>query len=341
MRIGYSCWGFIGPGVIDTPDGGRFWRQTLLDTLQDAGHHLVLLQSNRDLHEAADDYTARYAFAEDSLPELDALILEWRWPLPGRNTTPCNEPGHTCDLHRQQDLVDHYVHRLGLPTILWDTDRELPADDPLRTHPGVRIADPARHTAPGAVTLFGPISDQVLDTTNPEQLASLPRPLPLVYVGNQYGRDREFDTYFAPAARRHDHRVAGKWTNTERWPWVNFTGRIGFSEGQNLYRAASATLLLLPPRYWQAGSVSQRIGETILAGCLPIAPAELVDADSFAPRELQAATSADAMELVTALHSAKPTTRARLLELCLPRLDQYRASHALEIITGLLTSASG
>ena len=33
MRIGYSFWGFLGPGITDTPDGGRSHRATLIDGL--------------------------------------------------------------------------------------------------------------------------------------------------------------------------------------------------------------------------------------------------------------------------------------------------------------------
>jgi hypothetical protein len=97
FRIGYSFWGFLGPGIVDTPDGGRFWRRPIVDALIAAGHRLILLQANRDAAEAADDlpYTWDAAF-----PDLDVLLAEWRWPLPGRNTTPCGDRGHTCDLHR-------------------------------------------------------------------------------------------------------------------------------------------------------------------------------------------------------------------------------------------------
>ena len=49
MRIGYSFWGFLGPGITDTPDGGRSHRATLIDGLTTAGHDNVLLQPNRDL----------------------------------------------------------------------------------------------------------------------------------------------------------------------------------------------------------------------------------------------------------------------------------------------------
>ena len=49
MRIGYSFWGFLGPGITDTPDGGRSHRRTLIDGLVAAGHDIVFLQRNRDL----------------------------------------------------------------------------------------------------------------------------------------------------------------------------------------------------------------------------------------------------------------------------------------------------
>ena len=108
MRIGYSFWGFLGPGITDTPDGGRSHRRPLIDGLTAAGHDLVLLLRNRDLEEAGHDLRASYTW-DAGLPGIDALFLEWRWPVLGRSTTKCGSPGHTCDLHRQDELVAHYT----------------------------------------------------------------------------------------------------------------------------------------------------------------------------------------------------------------------------------------
>ena len=115
MRIGYSFWGFLGPGITDTPDGGRSHRRVLIDGLVSRGHDIVFLQPDRDRTEAGLDLTGRYTW-DGALPAIDVLFLEWRWPIPGRNTTRCGTPGHTCDLHRQQELLDHYTHRNGTPT---------------------------------------------------------------------------------------------------------------------------------------------------------------------------------------------------------------------------------
>ena len=134
MRIGYSFWGFLGPGITDTPDGGRSHRATLIDGLTAAGHHIVFLQPNRDLDEAGCDLTGGYQW-DQGLPGIDALFLEWRWPVNGRNTTLCGTPGHTCDLHRQEELLAHYTLGNRTRTLLWDKDRRLPAASPRALSP--------------------------------------------------------------------------------------------------------------------------------------------------------------------------------------------------------------
>jgi hypothetical protein len=84
----------------------------------------------------------------------------------------------------------------------------------------VAICEAALHPRLGAERLLFPVADADLDTADPVALASERRPVPLPYVGNQYDRDEAFDVFFAPAAARFDHRVAGKWTRTGAWPHV-------------------------------------------------------------------------------------------------------------------------
>lgn len=85
MRIGYSMWGFLGDGIVDTPDGSRAYRRAFIDGLISAGHDVVFLQSNRDLFEGGLDLRGRYRW-HLGFPDLDGLIFEWRWPLPGRKS---------------------------------------------------------------------------------------------------------------------------------------------------------------------------------------------------------------------------------------------------------------
>jgi len=334
MRLGYSCWGFLGTGVVDTPDGGRSHRRPLLDGLAARGHDLVLLQANRDLHEAGDDLTATYRW-DGGFPDLDALMLEWRWPIPGRSTSPCDAPGHTCDLHRQRELLAAYT-AAGVPTIVWDKDRRLPADDPLRRQPNVAVCEAALFPAAGARLLF-PVADTALDAADPVALAALPRPLPLVYVGNQHDRDGAFDAWFAPAAARLAHQVAGKWTRRERWPQVRFTGRVGFDRVDPLYRSAVATVLLLPDRYTAAGQITQRLPEAVLAGCLPVVPPGIAGSRQILPAALHAHDGNHVTHLVRRLRVLAGTAaHAALLADCLAGLHPFRLSRQLDTIDTIL-----
>ncbi|MBN1172993.1 MAG: hypothetical protein JXA67_12525 [Micromonosporaceae bacterium] len=338
MLIGYSCWGFLGNGVADTPDGGRSHRRPLVDGLRTRGHEIVFLQANRDLVEAGNDLTGSYRW-DPGLPDVDALMLEWRWPIAGRNTSTCGSPGHTCDLHRQRQLLDHYTAH-GIPTLLWDKDRQLAPDDPRRQIANITVAEPALHPSPGAVSLLFPVADVALDTADPATLAALPRDLPLAYVGNQYDRDDAFDRYFAPPAGHITHVVAGKWPNTRRWPQVNFIGRVAFPAVAALYHRSVATILLLPDRYAQVGHMTQRLFEAVLAGCLPLTPTTIRDAARFTPTDLHISDGTDARRTLDHLTGlAGSPVHQRLLTACLQRLNLFRLSRQLDTIEDVLTGA--
>jgi hypothetical protein len=338
VLIGYSFWGFLGHGITDTPDGGRSHRRVLIDGLRARGHDIVLLQANRDRDEAGLDLTDTYQW-DNGLPELDALFLEWRWPIPGRNTTECATPGHTCDLHRQRQLLGHFTGR-GTPTLLWDKDRQLPAHDPLRHTGNVAVCEPALYPSPAAVSLLFPVADSALDRADPIALATQHRDLPLVYVGNQYDRDDAFDRFFVPAAEAHVHLIAGKWTRTQRWPDLNFHGRVPFAGVDGLYRRSIATILLLPDRYAHVAHATQRLFEAVLAGCLPLTPTTIHDAARLTPTELHVTDGAHAARKIAELITVAGTARhAELLATCLDRLDLFRLSRQLDTIDRVLSDA--
>ncbi|MEY9211699.1 hypothetical protein NI17_009170 [Thermobifida halotolerans] len=336
MRIGYSFWGFLGHGVTDTPDGGRSHRRVLVDGLVNRGHHIVFLQTNRDLSEAGEDFTDRYTW-DGGLPSVDALVLEWRWPIAGRNTTPCASPGHTCDLHRQTDLIRTYVRGLGLPTLLWDKDLRLAEDDPIRSDPAITVCEAALFPRGGARTLLFPVHDALLDAADPELLAKIHRDLPLVYAGNQYDRDEAFGRFFAPAAKHHRHLVAGKWPRTDSWPHVTFLGRRPFAEVETLHQRALTTMLLAPDRYTTCGQFTQRLFEAVLAGCLPIGAVDMHGVDQVLPSELIVADGAEATQLIEHIARIAGTApHARLIADCLDRLEPFRLSRQLPAIESVL-----
>lgn len=298
----------------------------------------MLLQRNRDLEEAGDDVNACYRW-DTGLPSLDALMLEWRWPIPPRNTSACGALGHTCDLHRQAELLRHYTHERRTPTLLWDKDLQLAGDDPVRRLPNVRVLVASLTPPPGAATLLFPVADAVLEAARQRlpTLVALPRPRTLVYIGNQYDRDDEFDSFLAEPARHVEHGVIGKWPRHERWPHVRFEGRIGFHKVDVEYRDSLATTLLLPARYRQAGQMTQRVTEAVLAGCAPIEPRRGRRSLQFTPPRLRASTGDEVLSILRALRRLQGTeAHAHLLGDCLDRLRPLRLSEQLPRITSAL-----
>jgi hypothetical protein len=265
------------------------------------------------------------------------LVLEWRWRIPGRNDTGCGHYGHTCDLHRQTDLVRYYTLDRGLPTVLWDKDQQLAPDHPIRRIPQITVCEPAFHPRPGATGLLFPVADTELDTAVPATLAAASRDIPLVYVGNQYDRDEAFDAYFAPAAAHLPHLVAGSWPDTGRWPQVSFAGRVPFPQVRRLHHRALATVLLAPDRYAATGQFTQRIFEAVLAGCLPITPAAIRSAATVIPPELLAGSGTDVVAAVTRLTRIAGTpAHVELIRDCLRRLEVFRLSRQLDVLDRIL-----
>ncbi|MFI6951653.1 hypothetical protein [Streptomyces sp. NPDC050422] len=336
MKIGYSFWGFLGNGVTDTPDGGRSHRRPFIDALLDRGHDVVFLQADRDRIEADDDLGGTYAF-DDGVPDIDVLFLEWRWAITGRNTTVCGSEGHTCDLHRQAQLINHYTVRHQTPTVIWDKDRTLRAESVWRQTAHTRVCEAALAPTHGAHTLLFPVAEDLLAQANPVALAAQPRDLGLGYVGNQYDRDESFDRFIAPAAGRVEHLVAGKWTKTDRWPHVRFLGRIPFEEAARIYGRSLATVLMLPERYAAVGQMTQRIFEAVLAGCLPLAPADIRFADRFVPKELVVRSGSDVLERLSYLREIAGTEQhAALIAACVDRLRLFGLSKQVNTLESVL-----
>ncbi|WP_328869656.1 hypothetical protein OHT76_05785 [Streptomyces sp. NBC_00287] len=341
MRIGYSFWGFLGNGITDTPDGGRSHRRPLVDALLARGHDVVFLQANRDLLEAGDDLGYAYEF-NMGLPEIDVLFLEWRWAISARNTTCCGSVGHACDLHRQAELLKHYSVRHLTPTVIWDKDRQLPPGSAWRRAKRTAVCEAALAPSADAHQLLFPVDDRLMAQADPKGLARKPRALALGYVGNQYDRDEHFDRFFAPAAASFEHQVGGKWPRTARWPHVSFLGRIPFEQVHHLYGNALATVLLLPQRYAVVGQMTQRIFEAALAGCLPLAPADIRHADRFVPRDLVVESSDQVIERIRHLQRiAGSPEHADLVAACIERLDLFRLSHQVDVLEDILHRVAG
>jgi hypothetical protein len=127
--------------------------------------------------------------------------------------------------------------------------------------------------------------------------------------------------------------VAGKWTRTQRWPEVNFHGRVSFAAVDNLYRRAVCTMLLLPDRYARVGHMTQRLFEAVLAGCLPLTPITIRDAATFTPARLHVADGATAAQKIAHLIRIVGTDEhIDLVSECLTKLNRFRLSRQVATV---------
>ena len=194
FRIGYSAWGFLGNGVVDTPDGGRSHRMTLLKSLISRGMKIVMLQKNRDLDEAGIDLsTSSLSFDSFGFPDIDILFLEYRWPIPGRNTGISTEDrSYTPDLDRQNELIKHY-NLLDKPIFIWDKDQQLSQSEINQMNLNkFLIFEPSLSPKNNRTSLLFPM-DPNRTAQMHDDLASYDKnskSIDLVYIGNQYGRDQ-------------------------------------------------------------------------------------------------------------------------------------------------------
>ena len=255
VRIGYSFWGFLGPGITDTPDGGRSHRRTLIDGLTAAGHDIVFLQRNRDLDEAGHDLRHRYAW-DDGLPAhrraVPGVALAGPRPQHHRRAAAPATPA-TCTARTSSSPTTPpgagSDHRVGQgPATAAPARRCGPM-------PNVTVCEAALAAQPRGGQPAVPRRRQRPGQRRPGRpWRRCPGRCRWSTSGTSTTATRRSPSSSRPPPRQHPHRVAGKWTRTAAWPHVNFTGRCAFPDVRELYESALATVLLLPDRYARRGT---------------------------------------------------------------------------------------
>lgn len=343
MKLGYSCWGFLGKGIIDTPDGGRSHRYTLIQGLVNAGCSVIMLQKNRDLEEAGEDYRRiGLSFNSSGFPEIDALFLEYRWSIPDRNVdVPKTNPDYTPDYDRQQQLISFYSNK-HIPILIWDKDQKLTLD-PLSNYPWHTIFEAAFKPNPGRLRLLFPV-DQVRTNDAKRKVAghlTNSKQSDLVYVGNQYERDESFVKYYDKASQIMKQRVDiyGKWqhfaalqTSDNCFPYINFKGRVRYDETISIYENSLTTVLIAPPRYYESGQYTQRIFEALWGLCIPLVPIEYSCKDLLFPPELAVSDGQDVVNRIVWIKSLPPDRWCAILLYLLARSSEFSVDQQVEVI---------
>jgi hypothetical protein len=307
MRIGYSYWGFLGDHKLDaagnpisSPDGNSTYSWSIVYELMRQGHTVYAMQQDRDAPAykiyGVENFSsfskfkraAAYRYMNqthgEDFPELDVLLVEWRFPVPGRNTPDVKgRPEYQDDLRRQHMLLEHYAQK-DTKVILWDLDHKLTYEDedlwsqcydtifetsvkPLDQHFHARV----RVEPPFVIEDLLQFRTLPVD---PEQM--------LAYVGSRYERDDVIDQYIRPVSDKFPGQVHfyGNWSKTledckRRWPNVSYHDRITARGFSGAYGRVVACPLIAKRSYLQTGFVTPRVWETLLFGTIPVGLSEM------------------------------------------------------------------
>jgi hypothetical protein len=299
MRIGYLFRGYLGDVKMDgngteisSPDGNATYSWSIEHECNRRAYKLIPLGPNLDapaaqrlgegLFSAFSQKKRIHSYermlsrgwtrlSDVKFPELDLLLIEWRWPIPGRNTPDDRGSiGYQNDLDRQGEAIKHYSDK-GTPIVLWDLDHKLewsslPSND---FHVIETSVDPGPfRTRVEPPTVVGDLLQHPIDRRMPTHH--------LGYIGSRYERDETIDEWIKPITPLSTHRAKfwGKWEPAdevrERWPGITFAGRIGVREFYDAYSRVAVVPLLAKKSYYETGFITPRPWEAILFGTLPV-----------------------------------------------------------------------
>ena len=366
MRVGYLFRGFLGDVKMDldgnevsTPDGNATYSWTIEHECQRRRHQLIPLGPNLDAPAASrlgeslfsafsgEKRAASYErmlrrgwthLSDRRFPELDVVIIEWRWPIPGRNTiADRGSIGYQHDLERQQDVLMEYSNR-GTPIIVWDLDHKLTDAD--ERYWGFDVIETAVRPVRDHIRVEPPcLTSDLLQFDIDERMPTHH----LGYIGSRYERDETIDRWIGPIAPRGTHRVKfwGKWEPgdevRERWPGISFAGRIGVQGFRDAYSRVAAVPLLAKQSYYETGFITPRPAEAVLFGSIPIGLACHVGIDEYVVRSVSG--PAALLEEATWIRTMSPIRRRVLREEAAHTLYHTDVRRFMDVIEGLVGEA--
>lgn len=368
MRIGYLFRGYLADlklapngDEVSSPDGNASYSWCIEHECNARRHHLIPLGEELDHYAASTigqnafiafsqrkraqsyqrmQYRGWSKFSDRKFPELDLLLVEWRWPIPGRNTAADKgKPGYQRDLERQTDVLRHYGGRI--PIVVWNLDHKLTRTDIdmwSAAGAGFRVIETSVEPTLGATRVHPPVVASELlqfpiDARRPKYL--------LGYIGSRYERDEVLDEWIRPLVPKRmikpRVRFWGKWEPREeclaRWPGIMFSERIGIGGFRAAYSEVAAVPLLGKRSYFECGFVTPRIAEAVMFGSVPVGLAphkgigEYVEKVVASPREL--------LEHARWIKGISPSRREILREEAAHRLSHTDVRHFVDVLEAI------
>lgn len=360
MRIGYSHWNYISDIERDSPGGGNFYIGDLVGECSYRGHVVYALQPDRDSMRAKElgkpiyygesflpktrECAHQYMKFDSGFPELDILLIEWRWQIPGRNTPEDRgRPEYTSDLERQRELLNHY-RDTKTTIVLWDLDHKITLEDEL-AYPMAHIIETSVvprsiRTARHRVHIpFDPqnMNDHTASKTDSDMLVA--------YIGNYYERDRSIDEHVKPCSTAFPGKVhfVGNWRKypevfgniQSRWPNIQYHDRIAKDQFQDFYGKALTCPLIAKDTYYNRGFLTARYLEALYFRCLPVGFSEFYGIEYYLQPNLIVKSGKDYVNLIEGIQDLTPSEKEQIFQYQFNFLEPFKPSHFVDTLEEL------
>lgn len=314
MNFGFAYVGYQGDHrPVSSPDGGSTSMWPILRAFQEAGWRTYLMHEDLDRtcydrmgdklftgpcaqkrlqtyrstikqHDPAWPMT-KGMYKVRELPELDILLMEWRWIIPEK-TQPY--------LARQRELLARYGET-STKILIYDTDHKLTAEDELCLPSNAIIVEPSfrpRFLTRSRRTLHY-ATDIALLVAGRDCINDITKHDNLCYVGNRYERDQEVRDWLHPISKDVRISIVGKWEPIDHvrtmWPDIRFESRLNAAEFKNWIAMADAVPLLAKKSYHETGLMALRVFEAVMNGTLPISLSTFTGAHLITARVAESA----------------------------------------------------
>lgn len=380
MRIGYLFRGFLGDikmdangNEISTPDGNATYSWSIEYECNKRGYKLIPLGPNLDAPAAErEGYGIFSSFSwavrspsydrmlrrgwtklsDKKFPELDLVLIEWRWPIPGRNTPEDRGTiGFQGDLDRQEEVLRHYSD-LGVPIVLWDLDHKITADDEHRWSMvggggGPSIIETSVKPSRQLYERFRVEPPTVIDHLLQHKMDDRMPTHHLGYIGSRYERDETIDEWIKPITPPGTHRAKfwGKWEPADevqaRWPGITFAGRIGVRGFYEAYSRVATVPLLAKDSYYKTGFITPRPWEAILFGTLPVGLGCHLGIEQYVCEDMIADSAEELLMIAKRIRAMSPIRREVLREEAAHRLSHMDVRNFVDTLERLAGKTPG
>lgn len=331
--IGLSYVSYWGDQVEDVACGHTIFLPDLIFALKESGYEKIYAMQD-DLDDGEPEFknyrvTDRldaYNMQEftKELPELDMLLVEWRWKMPGRNWFENGEAPEMNDYLRQHQILSHYHNNTDTKIIIWDTDHKLTKEDEEEWHRAeiIECSFRPKHLTRTRTSVFWPVDIQdylLRDNTVHAPLSTTDKntyPLDpnfiVSYIGNDYDRDEQLDKYIGGLCKLLPSgtiQLYGNWLKypskimgyTKRFSGAQIHPKVTKAEMEYIYSRTTMVPLLSKDSYSKHGMVAYRVLETMYNGSIPVGVTEFADIEKLVLPELVVSSAEEMYQLAITL----------------------------------------